>query len=103
EKRLEVLAGMAEMDTYRILVDSAREVSQIFEREVLAPFFNKTAAAIRSVSPDGFLMLETSYFSNMGIESGLQLVQDPAGQTRVRQAVPCSGRLFPSHAPHMRP
>ncbi|MEF7439391.1 cellulase family glycosylhydrolase [Paenibacillus lautus] len=81
EKRLEVLAGMAEMDTYRILVDSAREVSQIFEREVLAPFFNKTAAAIRSVSPDGFLMLETSYFSNMGIESGLQLVQDPAGQT----------------------
>ncbi|MEC0094170.1 cellulase family glycosylhydrolase [Paenibacillus macquariensis] len=79
EKKQEILVGMADMEIYRILVESAKEASQVFEREVLAPFFNKTAAAIRSVVPDGFLMLETSYFANMGVESGLELVQNNKG------------------------
>lgn len=79
EKKQEILVGMADMDIYRVLVDSAKEASQVFEREVLAPFFNKTAAAIRSVVPDGFLMLETSYFSNMAVESGLELVRNDEG------------------------
>ncbi|MGN7359785.1 cellulase family glycosylhydrolase [Paenibacillus sp. SAF-054] len=73
EKKQEVLAGMADMAIYGALVDSAREASQRFEREVLAPFFDKTAAAIRESVPDGFLMLATSYFANMGVESGLTL------------------------------
>lgn len=79
EKKQEILAGMADMDTYRMLVESAKESSQRFEQEILTPFFNKTAAEIRSVVPDGFLMLESSYFSNMGVESGLNLVQHADG------------------------
>ncbi|GGH16178.1 cellulase family glycosylhydrolase [Paenibacillus segetis] len=79
EDKQEILKGMADMDIYRVLVDRAKDASQVFEREVLAPFFNKTAAAIRSVVPDGFLMLETSYFANMAVESGLVLVQDDEG------------------------
>lgn len=79
EQKQEILKGMADMDIYRVLVDSAKEASQVFEREVLAPFFNKTAAAIRSVDPDGFLMLETSYFANMAVESGLELVHNDEG------------------------
>ncbi|MFX3631509.1 MAG: cellulase family glycosylhydrolase [Candidatus Pristimantibacillus sp.] len=79
EKKQEVLVGMVDMAVYGVLVESAKETSQLFEREVLAPFFNKTAAAIRSVAPDGMLMLETSYFSNMGVESGLELVRNDEG------------------------
>ncbi|MEC0241208.1 cellulase family glycosylhydrolase [Paenibacillus dokdonensis] len=89
EKKQEVLAGMADMKTYGMLVDQAREASQRFERDVLAPFFSKTAAAIRKAAPDGFLMLETSYFANMGVESGIEL----AGE---------NGAAFPGQvfAPH---
>lgn len=79
EKKLEILAGMADMNVYRVLVESAQEASQRFERGPLTAFFNKTGAAIRSADPDRFLMLETSYFSNMGIASGLELVRDEAG------------------------
>ncbi|GIP53034.1 glycoside hydrolase family 5 protein [Paenibacillus vini] len=81
EKKQEVLAGMANMETYRVLVEHAKEASQSFEKEVLAPFFNKTAAAIRSIDPERFLMLETSYFSNMAVESGLQLIRNDTGET----------------------
>ncbi|GIP34783.1 hypothetical protein J2TS4_39930 [Paenibacillus sp. J2TS4] len=80
EKKQELLLGIADMDMYQILVDSAQEASQRFEREMLAPFFNKTASAIRSVAPDGFLMLETSYFANMGVESGIELVRNQDGK-----------------------
>lgn len=79
EKKQEILVGMADMNIYKVLVESAKEPSQKFERDVLSPFFNKTGAAIRSVDGDGFLMLETSYFSNMAIESGLELVQNGEG------------------------
>ncbi|MEC0371746.1 cellulase family glycosylhydrolase [Paenibacillus chibensis] len=79
EQKQEVLAGMADMAVYGKLVDSAKEASQRFERDVLAPFFGKTAAAIRTAAADGFLMLETSYFSNMGVESGLTLASGDEG------------------------
>ncbi|OPA78730.1 glycosyl hydrolase family 5 [Paenibacillus selenitireducens] len=79
EKKQEILQGMADMDIYRVLMDSAEQASQAFDRDILTPFFNKIAAAVRSVDSDGFLMLETSYFTNMGVESGIELVQNPDG------------------------
>lgn len=79
EKKQEILQGMADMDIYRVLVESAQEASQAFDRDVITPFFNRIAAGIRSVDPDGFLMLETNYFTNMGVESGLELVQNTDG------------------------
>jgi len=79
EKKLEILSGMADMEIYSKLVDCARDVSQRFEQEWLASFFDKTAEAIRSVDKDRFLLLETSYFSNMGIESGLEPVKAKSG------------------------
>ncbi|MWV46087.1 cellulase family glycosylhydrolase [Paenibacillus sp. HJL G12] len=89
EKKQDVLAGMADMGIYRMLVDCAKEASQRFEENVLAPFFGKTGAAIRMAAADGFLMLESSYFSNMGVESGLALAD-------------AGGSVFPGQifAPH---
>lgn len=85
EKKQEVLTGMADMNIYSMLVNSAKEVSQQFEREILTPFFSKVAAGIRSVDPTGFIMLETSYFANMAIESGLELARDASGQVLSQQ------------------
>lgn len=79
KKKQEVLANMADMDTYQKLVESARDASQVFEAEVLSPFFNKVATEIRNVDTEHFLMLETSYFSNMAVESGLQPIQNEEG------------------------
>lgn len=79
EKKQEILHGMADMDIYRVLMEHAQETAQAFDREVITPFFNKIAESIRTVDPDGFLMLETNYFTNMGVESGLELVQNSDG------------------------
>lgn len=85
EKKQGVLNDMADMDTYHMLVESAKDVSQAFEKEVLTPFFNKVAAGIRQIDTKGFLMLETSYFANMGVESGVQLIENEKGEADSNQ------------------
>lgn len=85
EQKQEVLMNMADMDIYEKIVASAKDVSQVFEKETLAPFFNNVAAGIREIDSERFLMLETSYFANMGVESGLQLVQNEQGETDPNQ------------------
>lgn len=79
QKKQKILTDIADMDTYKKLVANAKDVSQLFEKEILAPFFNKVANGIRQIDTEGFLITETSYFSNMGIESGLQLIQNDEG------------------------
>lgn len=79
EKKQEILTDIADMEIYKKLVTYAKDVSQVFEKEILSPFFNKVASEIRQIDTERFIMLETSYFSNMGIESGVQLVQNDEG------------------------
>jgi len=87
EKKQEVLAGMADMEVYGMLAESAQSASQAFEREVLSPFYDKMGTAIRRADSDRFLMLETSYFANMGIESGVELARDTATGSADRRQV----------------
>lgn len=79
EKRVEVLAGMADMEVYKKIVANAGNYSRNFETEVLIPFFNKVTAKIREVDKERFIFFETNYFSNMAIESGVVPITDPDG------------------------
>lgn len=80
EKQQKVFEDIANMEIYKQLVTYAKEASQAFEKEVLSPFIERVAQGIREVDQEGFIMLETSYFANMGIESGIELVRDREGK-----------------------
>jgi endoglycosylceramidase len=51
-----------------------------FDREVLSPFYQQVADAIREVDTQTLLFLEASYFSNMGVRSGILPVQRNGGR-----------------------
>lgn len=79
EKKQKILTDIADMDIYKQLVTYAKDASQIFEKEVLSPFFNKVATGIRQIDEERFIIFETSYFANMGVESGVKLIQNDEG------------------------
>lgn len=86
QKKQKILTDIADMDTYKKLVKYAGDVSQVFEKETLAPFFNKVTNGIREIDTESIIMLETSYFANMGMESGVQLIQNDEGVIDPSQA-----------------
>ena len=81
---LSVVAGKPTL--YEKMLDAAAPVFQKFEREKLQPMYERVAAAIREVDPDGILFLEPSISSNMGIPSALEPLKDPAGKRYPGQA-----------------
>lgn len=74
ESRSELLAGLTDMAHYGKLAEAAAPPSQAFERESLAPFYEKVGAAVRAINPSALLILESNYFCNMGIECALPKV-----------------------------
>ncbi|MFD2115315.1 cellulase family glycosylhydrolase [Paenibacillus yanchengensis] len=90
EKKMEALQMLDDPAAYGSVMNAAGEAQAYFEREVLSPFNNKVAAAIREVDQHGILFLETNYFSNMGVESSIAPVTNAAG---IRDAEQC-------YAPH---
>jgi endoglycosylceramidase len=85
-KKAEILEGMADMEIYKQLILAAQKESQSFEKEKLTPFFSKVTASIREIDPDGIIFLETSYFSNMGMESYIDKVKDSSGHEDMLQS-----------------
>lgn len=86
QEKQKILTDIADMEIYKKLIEYAEKISQVFEKDILAPFFNKVTNKIREVDTDGIIMIETSYFSNMGMESGLQLIQNDDGVIDPSQA-----------------
>lgn len=57
---------------------------QAFEQEVLSPFYNKIAQAIRAVDQDAFLLRAHNYLSNLGIPPAIPPIL-VGGQPDARQ------------------
>lgn len=72
EKRMNALQFMGEADRYSTIIDVVTEDYARFERETLSAFFSKVTQAIRRVDPDTAVFLETNYFSNLGVRSGIE-------------------------------
>lgn len=67
ERKLRGLSLLDNREYYKLLGQTALAPVREFEQNVLEPFYNKIAAAVRAVTGKGILLRENSYFSNMGI------------------------------------
>lgn len=54
-------------DVLADIVSNAAALGQKFDEQYYSPFIARTAAAIREITPNGILMIENNYFSNLGI------------------------------------
>lgn len=86
EKKLQALSLLDSIDVYRQVMHATAPAQDVFERDVLSPFFQKTGQAIREADPDRILFLETNYFSNLGVTSSIQPVVGANGQPDDQQA-----------------
>lgn len=79
EKKLAALEMLNDPERYRQLGEMCKEPVQRFERETVAPFYQKVCAAIRRHDKDVFLLRGNNYMSNIGIPSGIQPIQGEHG------------------------
>lgn len=75
EGRAHILSLLTDADVYEAISGEMEPVVQQFDRTVLSPFYQRVADAIRQVDAKTLLFLEASYFSNMGVRSGVLPVQ----------------------------
>lgn len=85
-KKEELLSSLSNMVLYKELIKYASVPSAEFERDVLSPFYCKVAKEIRRYDKSSVLLLESNYFCNMGIESGIEAVVDENGCLDKNQA-----------------
>ncbi len=71
EGRSQVL-GLLDGPVYAEVMEAPRPVYNRFEREALMPFYERAAAAIRSVDSRRIIFLEASMGSNMGVYSAIE-------------------------------
>ncbi len=73
DDREQLLALLEDDGLFERLLRAGAVPAGQWEEKVLSPFYEKLAAGL-----DGVMLLESSYFSNMGVESGLQKPSFPA-------------------------
>lgn len=71
EGRAAILSVLTDPVVYEIISQRMEPALHRFDRAVLTPFFQQVADAIREVDTETLLFLEASYFSNMGVRSGI--------------------------------
>ncbi len=91
EGRLEIIKTIGDPEIYKKIIYSGAEISHQFEKEVLQPFYNKIASAIRAVDKNHILFLEHGYFSNPGIPSAIEIPTLENGQKDKNSAYAAHG------------
>lgn len=72
EQKQGMLRSLEDMSVYSKLTEYAKAISQDYEKQKLNRFYTKLEKAVKTATNGKIMMLETSYFSNMGIESGIE-------------------------------
>lgn len=72
----EVMKSIQDMSIYKPLIQAVEGVLQEFDQQYLMPFYNKAAKALYEVAPESIMCFESSYFSNMGMMSGVDRLAD---------------------------
>ncbi len=78
-QKMELINLLSDKQLYKKLVQSAQELPQSFEKTCLKELYEKAARAIRKEDENTMLFLETNYFSNAGMRSGICPVTDEKG------------------------
>ena len=80
EKKAALLSDFSEYEQYSALVTPLGEALKTFDETVLSSFYQKLRDSIRSVDKEVLLFIETNYFCNTGIPSGVLPPKDENGQ-----------------------
>lgn len=86
ESKKALLEELADSENYAKLIDVTEAELKAFDRQKLMPFYHRLSHAIREVDNESLLFLETNYFNNLGIFSGLNPVTNQDG-TRLSNQV----------------
>ena len=70
-EKSDLLSELTDMDLYSHLAKTAEPLSQAFEQETLLPFYDKLETGIQAIAPHWISFHESSYFTNIGIETGM--------------------------------
>ncbi|MFT3985534.1 MAG: cellulase family glycosylhydrolase [Lachnospiraceae bacterium] len=79
EQKKALINLLTDKVVYRNLMKSAQDLPQQFEKACLSDFYNKVGRAIREEDKDTMIFLETNYFSNAGMMSGIRPITDTSG------------------------
>ncbi|MEM2929451.1 MAG: cellulase family glycosylhydrolase [Thermoproteota archaeon] len=88
EGRFEALRLLDDKHLYKSFVSAAESSVVEFDVKILIPFYERVAAAIRSVASNGILFMENNYFSNIGVPSGLQPIAFSGRYERLQAFAP---------------
>jgi endoglycosylceramidase len=86
EGRLQLMTYLNDIDFYTRMVDAAAPIYQAFERDKVTALFQRVRNAIREVSTQQIIFLETSMSANMGVPCGIEAVCDAKGRQDPLQA-----------------
>lgn len=84
ELKLQALSVLEDPARFWQVGEACAPRVQAFEQEVLSPFYNKIAQAIRAVDQDAFLLRAHNYLSNLGIPPAIPPIL-VGGQPDARQ------------------
>lgn len=79
EARNTLLEHITTAENYANLIDVTQTPLQAFDKNTLMPFFTKLTTAIRKVDKESLIFLETNYFGNLGVLSGIEPIVDHKG------------------------
>lgn len=76
DKKKDLLKKIDDIELYAAMAEPAFDYIEAFDNTFLAPFYKKMTAAIRQVNEDGIMMMENCYFSNMGVQCSIPLIEN---------------------------
>lgn len=85
-RKLEMLELLEQPHAFQAIMEAIAPVQHPFEKGPLMAMFTRVAHAIREADPHGILFLETNYFSNNGVPSGIEPILDSSGNRDPQQA-----------------
>ncbi len=74
ESKLDLLSLLEDMTLYDQLAKYSSEASQAFEKTRLQAFYDKLCPTLKKACPDWLCFQEASYFTNLGIPTGVRPV-----------------------------
>ena len=80
DNRTTALSHLSTKDNYSQVIHAVQEFNQTFDQQHLMPMYQKVSEAIREVDTSKVIFLEHSYYSNIGVSSGIKRVRLANGQ-----------------------
>ena len=80
EARSTLLEQVADSKNYASLIDVTEALLKAFDKNKLMPFYKKLTQTIREVDKESLIFLETNYFGNLGVFTGIEPILDKKGK-----------------------